>query len=172
MNTKKYIPDPGAPIHPGKILLDDFLTPANITQRRLADAIHVPFQRVNEIVNGRRGLTPATALRLERFFGMSAAFWLNLQSRWDLYHAQQQEGEALSQIRPAMLPGKKKSPRNLAMVYRKTRISDQRNDRQYWLAQPPSARLAALEEIRREYHAWKYGTEPGFQRVLAVTKRQ
>ncbi len=72
----------------------------NLTQRELADAIRVPYQRVNEIINGKRGVTPATALRLARFFGMSAGFWMNLQLRWDLYHAQQEEAEALDAIQP------------------------------------------------------------------------
>ena len=86
------IPTHRPPTHPGEMLLEEFLLPMGITQRQLADAIHVPYQRINEIVNGRRGVTPATALRLSRFFEMSPDFWLNLQLRWDLYHAQQMEG--------------------------------------------------------------------------------
>jgi len=82
------------------MLLEEFLTPMNLTQRELARAIRVPYQRVNEIINGKRGVTPATALRLARFFGMSAGFWMNLQLRWDLYHAQQEEAEALAEIQP------------------------------------------------------------------------
>ncbi len=80
------------------MLIEEFLKPLSITQRDLADGIHVPYQRVNEIVNGRRGLTPATALRLGKFFGNSAAFWMNLQLRWDLYHAQQSEERVLCEI--------------------------------------------------------------------------
>ena len=60
------------------MLLTEFLDPLGISQRDLATAIHVPYQRVNELVNGKRGITPSTALRLARFFGMSADFWLNL----------------------------------------------------------------------------------------------
>jgi addiction module HigA family antidote len=82
------------------MLLEEFLTPMGLTQRQLALAIHVPYQRVNEIINGKRGVTPATALRLARFFGMSAGFWMHLQLRWDLYQAQQQEAEALAAIHP------------------------------------------------------------------------
>jgi addiction module HigA family antidote len=82
------------------MLLEGFLTPMNLTQRELAAAIHVPYQRINEIINGKRGVTPATALRLARFFGMSAGFWMNLQLRWDLYHAQRAEAEALAAIQP------------------------------------------------------------------------
>lgn len=70
-----------------------------VTQRELADAIAVPYQRVNEIVNRRRGITPSTALRLAEFFGTSSGFWLNLQARWDLYHAQRAEADELKRIR-------------------------------------------------------------------------
>ena len=94
------IPTHRPPTHPGEMLLEEFLTPMNLTQRELARAIRVPYQRVNEIINGKRGVTPATALRLARFFGMSAGFWMNLQLRWDLYHAQQEEAEALAEIQP------------------------------------------------------------------------
>lgn len=69
-------------------------------QRQLAEAIHVPYQRVNEIVNGRRAITPSTALRLGKYFGLSASFWLNLQLRWDLYHAQQAKAPTLANIQP------------------------------------------------------------------------
>ncbi len=82
------------------MLLEEFLTPMNLTQRELATAIHVPYQRINEIINGKRGVTPATALRLARFLGMSPGFWMNLQLRWDLYYAQQHEAEALAMIQP------------------------------------------------------------------------
>jgi addiction module HigA family antidote len=82
------------------MLLEEFLKPMGITQRELADAIGVPFQRVNEIVNGRRGITPSTALRLSQFFGTTSAFWLNGQMRWDLYHAQKAEAAELKSIRP------------------------------------------------------------------------
>ena len=94
------VPTHRPPTHPGEMLLEEFLRPMNLTQRQLADAIHVPFQRVNEIINGKRGVTPATALRLARYFNTSAAFWMNLQLRWDLYHAQQDEAEALAAIHP------------------------------------------------------------------------
>lgn len=72
----------------------------NISQRELADAIQVPYQRVNEIVHGKRGVTPSMALRLARFFGMTADFWMNLQLRWDLCWAQQAEQEVLTHIQP------------------------------------------------------------------------
>ncbi len=82
------VPTNRTPTHPGEMLLEEFLKPMEMTQRELADSIHVPYQRVNEIVNGRRGITPSTALRLSKFFGTSAGFWMNLQLRWDLYFAQ------------------------------------------------------------------------------------
>lgn len=88
------------PTHPGEMLRLEFLRPMKLTQRDLADAIRVPYQRVNELVNGRRGVTPSTALRLARFFRTSAAFWMNLQLRWDLYHALRDEGTQLKSIRP------------------------------------------------------------------------
>lgn len=75
------------PTHPGEMLMHEFLAPMSITQRELSKAIRVPYQRINEIVNGRRGITPSTALRLAKFFNMSEYFWMNMQLRWDLYHA-------------------------------------------------------------------------------------
>jgi addiction module HigA family antidote len=93
------IPTHRPPTHPGEMLREEFLEPTQISQRALANAIHVPYQRVNELVNQRRGITPSTALRLAKFFGVSADFWLNLQIRWDLYRAQTQEAEELESIR-------------------------------------------------------------------------
>jgi addiction module HigA family antidote len=81
------------------MLLEEFLKPMGLTQRDLADRIRVPYQRVNELVNGRRGVTPATALRLGKCFGMSPEFWMSIQQRWDLYHAAREEAETLSRIR-------------------------------------------------------------------------
>ena len=92
------IPTHRQPTHPGEMLLEEFLNPMQITQRELADAIHVPYQRVNELVNQKRGVTPSTALRLARFFGVSADFWLNLQVKCDLYAAQQAEQAELDDI--------------------------------------------------------------------------
>ncbi len=93
------IPTHRSPIHPGEMLLEEFLNPLGLTQRELAEAIQVTYQRINEIVNGRRSVTPSTALRLAKFFGMSADFWINPQLRWDLYHTQQAEQETLKSIR-------------------------------------------------------------------------
>ena len=94
------IPTHRAPTHPGEMLLEEFLKPMGLKQREVADAIHVPYQRINEIINGRRGITPSTALRLSKFFGVSADFWMNLQLRWDLYFAQESETEDLRNIKP------------------------------------------------------------------------
>lgn len=80
MKTKKKIP----PIHPGEILLEDFLEPMGISQYKLAKDISVPPRRINEIVHGKRSISADTALRLSRYFGLSERFWLNLQSRYDL----------------------------------------------------------------------------------------
>ena len=97
------VPTHRAPTHPGEMLLEEFLKPGRLSQRDLANAIHVPYQRVNELVNGRRGVTPATALRLGKYFGTTPGFWMNLQIRWDLYHAQRDESGVLSRIREVRL---------------------------------------------------------------------
>ena len=94
------VPTNRTPTHPGEMLLEEFLTPMGITQKDLADNIEVPYQRINEIVNGRRGITPSTALRLAKFFDMSPDFWMNLQLRWDLYFARQNENKVLARIQP------------------------------------------------------------------------
>ena len=86
------------------MLIDEFLRPLNLTQRDLASAIGVPYQRVNEVVRGRRGVTPSTALRLARFLGTSPAFWTNLQLRWDLYHVGRAEARQLERIKPFPAP--------------------------------------------------------------------
>ena len=72
------VPSHREPSHAGEMLLEEFLRPMNLSQRDLAEAIHVPYQRVNELVNQRRGITPSTALRLAKYFGMTPAFWMNI----------------------------------------------------------------------------------------------
>lgn len=94
------IPTNRPPTHPGEMLLTEFLEPMNISQQALASRIHVPYQRINEIVNGRRGVTPSTALRLAKFLGTTPQLWLNLQLRWDLYKAGRSEEKVLEEIRP------------------------------------------------------------------------
>jgi antitoxin HigA-1 len=93
------IPTHRAPTHPGEILLEEFLKPMGITQRDLSNAINVSYQRINEIINGRRGITPSTALRLAKVFGVSADFWMNVQLRWDLYFTKKSESDALNDIK-------------------------------------------------------------------------
>ena len=100
------VPTHREPTHPGEMLIEEFLTPMGITQRELATAIHVPYQRVNEIINKRRGITPSTALRLAKYFGVTEDFWMNLQLRWDLYKAKQTEANDLKTIRPFSLTPK------------------------------------------------------------------
>ncbi len=94
------VPTNRSPTHPGEMLLEEFIIPMGITQRALADGIRVPYQRINDLINGRRGITPSSALRLAKFFGNSPDFWMNLQLRWDLYFAQQTESRIIKSIRP------------------------------------------------------------------------
>ena len=89
-----------APIHPGEILLEDFLVPMGVTQHRLAVSIGVPPRRINEIVHGKRGITADTALRLAKYFGTSAEFWINLQSHYELDRAEDAAGEEIAAIAP------------------------------------------------------------------------
>ena len=86
-----------SPIHPGEILLEDFLKPMNISQYSVAQSIKVPPRRINEIVQGKRGITADTALRLGRFFGMEAQFWMNLQTRYDLEVTREKLSDRLNQ---------------------------------------------------------------------------
>lgn len=94
------VPTNRPPTHPGEMLLVEFLIPMGLTQQALAKAIHVPYQRVNDLIHGRRSITPSTALRLAKYFGNSANFWMNLQMRWDLYHSRQKEAKILDLIEP------------------------------------------------------------------------
>lgn len=83
------------PVHPGEVLLEEFLKPMGISQNRLAINIGVPARRINEVVLNKRGVSADTALRFERFFGTSAEFWLGLQSQYDLDVAAEELGERL-----------------------------------------------------------------------------
>ena len=89
MRTKKM-----PPVHPGEILMEEFLTPMGISQYRLSRDISVPPRRINEIVHGTRSVTADTALRLGRYFGVSPQFWLNLQAHFDLEQEQDRLGDA------------------------------------------------------------------------------
>ncbi len=89
------------PVHPGEILLEEFLKPMGISQYRLAERIRVPARRINEIVLEKRGITADTALRLSRFFGNSAQFWMNLQTRYELESARDLSATSIDrEVRP------------------------------------------------------------------------
>ena len=94
------IPTHRAPTHPGEMLEAEFLNPLGLTKRELAEAVMLPYRHINELVNQQRNVTPAIALRLSKYFGLSADFWMNLQLRWDLYHVRQHEAETLREIQP------------------------------------------------------------------------
>ena len=87
-----------APVHPGEILLEDFIKPPGITQYRLAKEIGVPQRRIGEIVSGKRGITADTALRFARYFGTDAQSWLNLQTHYDLIVSESRISESLENI--------------------------------------------------------------------------
>lgn len=89
-----------APVHPGEILLEDFLEPLGLSQNQAARAMMVPPRRINEIVHGKRGITADTAARLSRYFGTSAEFWLNLQARYELDQLEETQAESLAAIVP------------------------------------------------------------------------
>ena len=88
------------PVHPGEILLTEFLEPLGVSQYQLAKAVDVPARRINEIVHGTRRISADTALRLARFFGTSERFWMNLQSRYDLEIEKDRLGQVLDNIQP------------------------------------------------------------------------
>lgn len=94
-----------APVHPGEVLLEEFLKPMDVSQNRLALAVRVPARRINEIVLGKRGVSPDTALRLARYFGMSPQFWLGLQMDYDLDTAEDELGERIEREVPVYQEG-------------------------------------------------------------------
>jgi addiction module HigA family antidote len=94
------IPTNRTPTHPGEMLLEEFVRPLNVTTSSLAAAMHLPETWIDELVNGQRSITPSLALRLAKLLGMSPDFWMNLQVRWDLYRAQQEERSELDRIQP------------------------------------------------------------------------
>ena len=96
------MPTTVAPIHPGEVLLLDFLEPLGVTQHRLAVSIGVPPRRINEIVHGKRRISADTALRLARFFGTTDRFWINLQARYDLELERDHLGSSLDSIKPLL----------------------------------------------------------------------
>ena len=94
------IPTNRPPTSPGEILREEFLEPMELTQQQLADGIGVSYQRINELINGKRGITISTALRLAKYFGTSPDFWLNMQRANELYRVMQKEGEEIKNIQP------------------------------------------------------------------------
>ncbi len=86
------------PVHPGEMLREDFLIPLGLSANKLAVELRVPARRISEIVNERRGMTADTALRLERYFGMSADFWLNVQKEFELLSARQGHGKQIAKM--------------------------------------------------------------------------
>lgn len=98
--AEKFYP----PIHPGDVLMEDFVQAFGITQHKLAVSIGVPPRRINEIVHGKRAITADTALRLGRYFGIDAQFWLNLQSRYELEMAQERAADAIASTQSRDVP--------------------------------------------------------------------
>ena len=94
------IPTNRPPTSPGEMLREEFLEPLGLTQQQLADGIGVSYQRVNELINGKRGITPSTALRLAKYFNTSPDFWLNMQRVNELYQVLQKEAEEIEKIQP------------------------------------------------------------------------
>jgi antitoxin HigA-1 len=88
------------PVHPGEILMEEYLKPLGVTQHKLAVSVGVPPRRINEIVHGKRRITPDTALRLARYLGTSERFWLNLQDRYDIETERDRLADELDAIQP------------------------------------------------------------------------
>jgi addiction module HigA family antidote len=93
MEGSHMLPKNRPPTHPGEVLLAEFLEPSGITQSALAEKLDIPIQRVNTLINGKRGMTPETALLLAQFFKTTPEFWMNLQTKYDLWHAQREMRE-------------------------------------------------------------------------------
>lgn len=99
----RRLPKNRPPTHPGEMLLEEFVKPLDLTQTELARHLNVSYPRLNEIINGRRSVTPDTALRLSRVLGMSADFWLGLQQDWDLWHAMNSpEAKHINRLKPIL----------------------------------------------------------------------
>ena len=101
------IPTNRPPTSPGEMLREEFLEPMGLTQQQLANEIGVSYQRVNELINGKRGITTSTALRLAKYFGTSPDFWLNLQRANDLYFILKKEQNEIDKIKPLSLSREK-----------------------------------------------------------------
>lgn len=97
------IPTNRPPTTPGEMLKEEFLEPMGLTQQQLADGIGVSYQRVNELINDKRGITISTALRLAKYFNTTPDFWLNMQRANDLYRVLKKEGEQIEKIQPIVI---------------------------------------------------------------------
>src|SRR5690606_7237433 len=100
MSNSSTITEKWAPIHPGEVLMEDFINGFGITQNKLAVSLGVPPRRINEIVHGKRAITADTALRLGRYFGIDPQFWLNLQSHYELVLAEDRVADQIAAITP------------------------------------------------------------------------
>ena len=99
----RRLPQMRPPTHPGEMLLEEFVKPLGLTQTELARQLGVSYPRLNEIINGRRSVTPDTALRLSHVLGMSADFWLGLQQDWDLWHAKNSpKAKEIKRLKPIL----------------------------------------------------------------------
>ncbi len=99
----RRLPQKRPPTHPGEMLFEEFVKPLGLTQTELARRLDVSYPRLNEIIKGRRSVTPNTALRLSRVIGMSADFWLGLQQDWDLWHAMNsREAKEITRLKPIL----------------------------------------------------------------------
>ena len=104
--VERRLPTHRPPTHPGEMLLEEFLKPLGITQTAFALRLGVSFPRLNEVINGKRSVTPDTALRLARVTGMSADFWLGLQQDWDLWHMlRSEDAKAIAKLTPLKASG-------------------------------------------------------------------
>lgn len=104
--VQRRLPTHRPPTHPGEMLLEEFLKPFGVTQSAFAVRLGVSFPRLNEVIRGKRGVTPDTALRLARVTGMSADFWLGLQQDWDLWHAlRSDDAAAIARLKPIRRAG-------------------------------------------------------------------
>jgi addiction module HigA family antidote len=151
-------------MHPGEILLTEFLEPMELTQRELAQAIHVPYQRVNDIVRQRRGVTPSTALRLAKHLGTTADFWMGLQARWDLENAQTAEQDELEQIEP------RASTEKQTILYKRRDDALENVIREGFAVQAIPAQIEIPREVfaMLEKRGKAQGTTPGQQIVEMV----
>ena len=103
--AQRRLPSHLPPTHPGEMLLEEFLKPLGMSQSAFANRLGISFPRLNEVINGKRGVTTDTALRFARVTGMSADFWLGLQQDWDLWHAKRSESAAeIERLEPLRYP--------------------------------------------------------------------